>query len=36
MSGVPAGDSLETAWSRGKGDADDPTSHGRGPLATDL
>jgi hypothetical protein len=36
MSGIPASDSLESVSSRGTGDADDPTSHGRGPLVTDL
>jgi hypothetical protein len=36
MSGVPATDSLERVSSRGTGDADDPISHGRGPLVADL
>jgi hypothetical protein len=36
MSGVPASESLESVSSRGTGDADDPTSDGRGPLVTDL
>jgi hypothetical protein len=36
MSGSPAGDSPESVSSRGTGDADDPTSPGRGPLVTDL
>lgn len=36
MSGVPAGDSPESASSRGTEDADGPASHRRGPPVTDL